>query len=49
LQSHPFLIAGRYTYGSLWWQMHQIESLSEQKAELEANVVLLENAAEKSR
>ena len=29
-------------YGSLWWQMHQIESLSEQKAELEANVALLE-------
>ena len=29
-------------YASLWWQMHQIESLSEQKAELEANVALLE-------
>ena len=29
-------------YGSLWWQIHQIESLSEQKAELEANVALLE-------
>ena len=29
-------------YGSLWWQIHQIESLSEQKAELEANVALIE-------
>ena len=29
-------------YASLGWQMHQIESLSEQKAELEANVALLE-------
>lgn len=29
-------------YASLWWQIHQIESLSEQKAELEANVAMLE-------
>lgn len=29
-------------YASLGWQMHQIESLSEQKAELDANVALLE-------
>ena len=34
-------------YASLWWQIQKIESLSAQKAELEASVALLEKQAGK--